>query len=98
VLFGLVVIFSIINDFALHIVHVAEAKAMAKLKEKAPDDDSQEPHAARIIMSVALILTCIFAGALFFTFNEDWSFLDAFYYSFITTMVRISFFRARSVC
>jgi hypothetical protein len=84
------VIFSIINDFALMIVHTAEAKAMEKLKNKDPNDDTKEPYAAKIVSSVVLILLCVFGGAIFFTYNEDWSFLDAFYYSFITTMVSTS--------
>ena len=96
-LFGLLVIFSIINDFALYIVHTAEAKAMEKLKDKDPADDSQESHAPKIISSVVMILLCVFGGAIFFTFNEDWSFLDGFYYSFITTMVSICGFYLQTI-
>lgn len=87
VLFGLVVIFSIINDFALYIVHTAEEKAMEKMKNQAPGEENKEPHTAKVVSSILMILVCVFAGAIFFTYNEDWSFLDAFYYSFITTMV-----------
>ena len=86
-LFGLLVIFAIINDFALYIIHKAEENAMKKIKSNESNEDVKENHFAKIFSSVVIILLCIFGGALFFTFNEDWSFLDAFYFSFITTMV-----------
>lgn len=86
VLFGLLVIFAIINDFALYIIHKAEENAMKKIKSNESNEDVKENHFAKIFSSVVIILLCIFGGALFFTFNEDWSFLDAFYFSFITTM------------
>lgn len=87
VLFGLLVIFSIINDFALMIVHTAEARALEKLKNSDPMGETKEPHIAKIVSSVLLILLCVFGGAIFFSINEEWSFLDGFYHSFITTMV-----------
>ena len=89
VLFGLLVIFSIINDFALYVIQSAEARAIENLKKKGSSDSTKEPHALKIMSAVMLILICVFAGAIFFSLNEDWSFLDGFYYSFITTMVTI---------
>ena len=91
VLFGLLVIFSIINDFALYVIQSAEARAIERMKNSKSSDSGKEPHAAKIISSVAMILLCVFAGAIFFSVNEDWSFLDGFYYSFITTMVFLFF-------
>ena len=88
VLFGLLVIFSTINDFALYIVHAAEEKALEKMKAQAPgDEEKKESYTGKVVSSVVMILLCVFGGALFFTYNENWSFLDGFYYSFITTMV-----------
>ena len=47
----------------------------------------QAPHAQKIALSILAIFLCVFMGAIFFYYNEDdFSFNEAFYWSFITTM------------
>eukprot|EP00602_Paraphysomonas_sp_CaronLab_P009788 CAMPEP_0185027168 /NCGR_PEP_ID=MMETSP1103-20130426/11947_1 /TAXON_ID=36769 /ORGANISM="Paraphysomonas bandaiensis, Strain Caron Lab Isolate" /LENGTH=281 /DNA_ID=CAMNT_0027561041 /DNA_START=157 /DNA_END=1002 /DNA_ORIENTATION=+ len=84
VLVGLVFIFSIINDFAQSIIKAAEAKALEKLDDD-PNDD-KAPHGAKIALSIGAIVFCVLVGTLFFKYNEHWSFVEALYWSFITTV------------
>jgi voltage-gated potassium channel Kch len=48
-------------------------------------DDLDEPQEYKVLLSVLLIVMTVVTGAVFFQFNEGWSFLDAFYWSFITS-------------
>jgi voltage-gated potassium channel Kch len=48
-------------------------------------DDMDEPQGYKLLLSILLIVLTVIAGALFFQANEGWSFLDAFYWSFITS-------------
>ncbi len=85
VLFGIIAIFSTINEFALYIIRSAEERALANLKKGAETD--KEPYKQKIALSIFMIIVCVFMGAIFFMENENWTFVDAFYWSFITTMV-----------
>lgn len=49
-----------------------------------PDDD-QAPHAWKIILSILAIVTVVLIGATFFSLNEGWGFVDALYWSLVTT-------------
>lgn len=47
----------------------------------------QAPRVRKVIVSILAICSCILAGTIFFYYNEDnCSFIEAFYFSFITTM------------
>jgi len=84
VLFGILTIFATINEFAVYIIRSAEEKALANLKKG--DEANKEPYKQKIAFSILMIVVCVFLGSIFFMENEDWSFVDAFYWSFITTM------------
>jgi magnesium-transporting ATPase (P-type) len=84
-LVGLVAVFSTINDFATYIIEAAEKKALAQL------DTDESPHSSaryawRILLSLLSILTCLAVGTVFFIFNEDWNFIEALYFSVVTTV------------
>jgi hypothetical protein len=48
-------------------------------------DDMDEPQEAKLALSILLVAVTILTGALFFQYNEGWTFLDSFYWAFITS-------------
>jgi Ca2+-binding EF-hand superfamily protein len=48
-------------------------------------DDMNEPQEFKLALSFFMILLTVFIGAGFFHENEGWTFLDSFYWSFITS-------------
>jgi hypothetical protein len=59
-----------------------QEEALKRLDDD-PTDDKQ-PHAAKIALSVGMIVFMPFMGAIFFSLNEGWDFATAFYWSFGT--------------
>jgi hypothetical protein len=47
-------------------------------------DDMDEPQGYKVVLSFTLVVLTVITGTIFFAYNEGWSFLDAFYWSFIT--------------
>ena len=41
----------------------------------------------KIIMYLVMVVVIIFVGSVFYMYNEEWTFVDALYFSFIATMV-----------
>ena len=78
-------IFTIINDFARSILDYAEKKALENLDDD--PTDLKEPHGWKIALSFFMIILCVLVGTLFFQYNENWTFIRALYWSFITTLV-----------
>ncbi|CAM9796838.1 unnamed protein product [Ectocarpus fasciculatus] len=93
---GIVVVFGVINEFAQSAIASAEAHALERLDDDRTDDEVltglvsyqyTAPRVRKVIVSILAICSCILAGTIFFYYNEDnCSFIEAFYFSFITTM------------
>jgi potassium channel subfamily K len=84
ILVGLGVIFKFIAEFASYIIQTAQEHALNKLDDD-PNDD-KAPHGAKIAISIIAMFITVVLGAAFFQWNEDWEFLDGFWWSFITTV------------
>ena len=41
----------------------------------------------KIVFYMTLVVVVIFVGSVFYMFNEEWTFVNALYFSFIATMV-----------
>ena len=82
IVFGIVVVFTIISGVATSVLRRAEARALA-----ATDDHPyRRPHNAKIAFSIFMVVFCMTFGALFFHHNGefDGKFLDCFWWSFAT--------------
>lgn len=82
ILYGLGVVGSILADFAGQIIDSQQEAMMKKLDDD--PDDGESPHGWKIALSFMGILVMVLIGTLFFSLNEDWTFVDAFYWSFVT--------------
>lgn len=88
IFFGLMVVFGLVNDFALFVMEYAEktAKAIANrkpsVKEKAIDPYKFIKKRAKIVLVVLCVMV---GGSLFLMESEGWNFLDAFYFCVVTT-------------
>jgi voltage-gated potassium channel Kch len=83
ILVGLAVIFKFINEFATYIIETAQEHALNKLDDD-PDDD-QAPHGAKIAISIIAMVVMVLIGTAFYDANEDFTFLEGFWWSFVTT-------------
>lgn len=85
ILFGLIFIFSILNDFANWLMSYAgkKASAMANLE----DIDISDPYkfVKKRLYAVSTIAVFIMLGTVFFYFYENWSFAKSFYFCVVTT-------------
>eukprot|EP01038_Epipyxis_sp_PR26KG_P013294 gene13294-17811_t len=86
IMFGLVFIFSIINDFANFVLHYAEQKAAEIAKQKGLVKD-QDPYrfVKKRAYSIGSILLLVLIGSFFFWKNEQWTFIQAIYWCICTT-------------
>mmetsp|Transcript_2503 Transcript_2503/g.4678 ORF Transcript_2503/g.4678 Transcript_2503/m.4678 type:complete len:433 (-) Transcript_2503:22-1320(-) len=80
---GVGLIGSIIAGAASEMLEAQQQKLLDKMDDDPDDLDS--PHGWKIFFSIFTILIFVFLGAIFFALNEDWTYLDAVYWSFVTT-------------
>lgn len=93
ILFGLIFVFGSINSFATYIINFAEEKAAKALKTKVVIEETSEEaeaamkrkHLMSFFVSLMSILFMVFMGTLFFFSNEDWTFIESFYFCIVTT-------------
>ena len=89
IIFGLTFIFTIMNDFATSLLNSAQARAQAIAKNKVvtglEQSNSKFALAMRYMQPVCLIAVIILVGSVFFCVNEKWPFMEALYFSFVTT-------------
>jgi potassium channel subfamily K len=90
ILFGLIFVFGAINSFATYIISYAEAKAAKALKSKEVVDENseaalQKKHFMSFLLSIISILFMVFVGTIFYFSNEDWTFIESFYFCIVTT-------------
>lgn len=93
ILFGLIFVFGSINSFATYIISLAEEQAAKALKTKVVLDENsveaetamKRKHLMSFINSLMSILFMVFMGTVFFFSNEDWTFIESFYFCIVTT-------------
>lgn len=88
ILFGLSIVGSVISSFANEMIEKQQAAMLERVAEEDDGDPltvEEKPHTFKIVMSLVMILFCVLVGAIFFMLNEEWAFLTAFYWSFVTT-------------
>lgn len=90
ILFGLVFVFKIVEQFASFIIEYAEEQAKALLNDKLATADmllNQDRHKflRKRLYSIFSILLVVLLGSIFYWQNEDWDFIQAFYFCIVTT-------------
>jgi potassium channel subfamily K, other eukaryote len=93
ILFGLIFVFSIINDFAMYIIATATKRAQEIVKNKSEDDlKNEDPYKyfKKYAYAIGTILALLFVGSIFFWQNEDWSFIEAMYWV-VCTMTTVGY-------
>jgi len=83
ILTGLVCIFCFFNDAIDAVIDKMEKEAVQRLDNDSTD--LKEPHGAKFAISILCILAVLFVGTMFVKYNEGWTFVDSFYWSFITS-------------
>lgn len=82
IIYGVVFAFLPINKLIGGAVASTEKKILDILDDD-PNDDF-EPHDAKLMLSLLVLVFTPIAGAVFFAVNEQWSFIDALFWSVIT--------------
>ena len=86
--FGIFVIFASISNFigtSIQKLNSYVKRAMVKNLVQA-----ENLFRVRLFMSICTIIVGLFFGALFFHYNEGWTFVSSFYFAVETSTVSIS--------
>ena len=86
ILFGLIVIFGMISDFANFILDYAE-RAAKKISKKSPKTLLNDPYkyVRSYVYTILTLLIVVLISSIFLYKVEGWTFAEAFYFSIVTT-------------
>lgn len=88
ILVGLVYIFSIINEFAIYVLELAQKKSN-EIARKNPGDElemDEHKYTKQYCASIGTVFLVVFLGSIFFWRNEEkWSYVGALYWCVCTT-------------
>jgi voltage-gated potassium channel len=84
---GVLIVGRVLNEFGLAILDYAESKAKLSMANSNVSEihHTQLFYVKKIFASIVSLLIVLLMGAIFYSNNEDWDFLTAFYFCVITT-------------